>query len=79
MLFSFDDTKLQRPTFPFAKPTANNKSPVLRNDGATQRIYWYRVSDANKVAVVVNEMSKLISKSKKTFIFNILLVKLCLN
>lgn len=38
-LFSVDDTKLHSPTFPFARPTASSKSPELRNDGATQRIY----------------------------------------
>lgn len=65
MLFSFDETKLHRPTFPFAKPTANNKSPELRNDGATQRMYWYRVSDANSVAVVASDISKFISKNIK--------------
>lgn len=62
ILFSLFDTKLHKPTFPFARPTASNKSPELRYEGATHRIYWYRVSDANKVAVVANEISKFISK-----------------
>lgn len=62
MLFSFDETKLHSPTFPFAKPTASSKSPALRNDGATQRIYWYLVSDADSVAVVACEISKFMSK-----------------
>lgn len=61
MLFSFDDTKLHKPTFPLAKPTASNKSPELRNDGATQRIYWYLVSDADNVAVVACDISKFMS------------------
>lgn len=30
ILFSFDGTKLQSPTFPLAKPTANCNSPELR-------------------------------------------------
>lgn len=62
ILFSLFDTKLHKPTFPFARPTASNKSPELRYEGATHRIYWYRVSDANKVAVVANEISKFISE-----------------
>lgn len=67
MLFSFDGTKLQSPTFPFARPTANCSSPQLRYDGATQRMYWYLVSDASNVADVVYEMSKLISNRKQKF------------
>lgn len=65
MLFSVDGTKLQRPTFPLARPTANDSSLHFRYDGATQRMYWYLVSDANRAAVDVFDISKWTDNNKR--------------
>lgn len=55
MLWSLIESKLHKLTFPLARPIATKTS--FEYEGAMQRTYWYRVSDASSDAYVCGESS----------------------